>query len=73
VVSGTITDYDSSNPGCAPVDYAKGSTFVDVGGTDVHMLRNEGTEAAETIAVQLIPQGQARKTAQPEPNNCHVS
>ena len=37
------------------------------------MLRNEGTEAAETIAVQLIPQGQARKTAQPEPNNCHVS
>jgi quercetin dioxygenase-like cupin family protein len=73
VVSGTVTNYDSSDPHCAARTYSGGSSFNDAGGTDVHLLRNEGTEAAETIAVQLIPQGQARKTAQPEPNNCHVS
>ena len=43
VVTGTITDYDDSNPHCAPVSYSAGSTFTDSGGRDVHMLRNDGT------------------------------
>ncbi len=73
VVSGTVTNYDSSDPHCAARTYSGGSSFTDAGGSDVHMLRNEGTQAAETIAVQLIPQGQPRKTNQPEPSNCHVN
>jgi hypothetical protein len=45
---------------------------VDSGGDDVHMLRNEGTDVAETIAVQFIPQGVPRRTDEPEPSNCHI-
>jgi hypothetical protein len=72
VKAGTITDYDSSNPGCAGVTYTQGQTFTDAGGTDVHMLRNEGTVTAETVAVQFIPQGQPRKTTEPEPAGCNI-
>jgi hypothetical protein len=72
VVSGTIGDYDDSNPNCAPVYYTKGQVFTDSGGTDVHMLRNDdGTVAAETIAVQFIPGGQPRKVNEPEPAGCN--
>jgi hypothetical protein len=37
------------------------------------MLRNESGAPAETIAVQFLPTGAARKTPAPEPPNCHVS
>lgn len=73
VVQGTVTNYDSSAPGCRGTSYPSGTSFTDAGGTDVHMLRNEGAVAAETIAVQFIPSGQPRKTAAAEPANCHVS
>jgi hypothetical protein len=72
VVSGTITDYDDSNPQCAPVSYSAGSTFTDSGGKDVHMLRDDGTGSAETIAVQFLPSGQPRKTPEPEPAGCNI-
>jgi quercetin dioxygenase-like cupin family protein len=73
VVNGTVTNYDSDDPACAPHAYSKGSLFVDSGGKDVHMLRNESGAAAETIAVQFLPTGATRKTPAPEPPNCHVS
>jgi hypothetical protein len=38
---------------------------------DVHLLRNESGAPAETIAVQLLPNGAARKTDAPDPGNCH--
>ena len=72
VVNGTITNYMSDDPACSPHVYGKGSSFVDAGGQDVHMLRNEGGEVAETIAVQFIPQGVPRRTDEPQPANCHV-
>jgi quercetin dioxygenase-like cupin family protein len=72
VLNGTVTNYSSDDPTCSPKTYGKGSSFVDAGGDDVHMLRNEGTEVAETIAVQFIPQGIPRRTDKPEPANCHV-
>jgi len=62
VIHGSVTDYESHGNGqCPPQVYAAGSGFVDPGGDDVHMLRNEGTEPAETIAVQLLPQGADRR------------
>lgn len=73
VVNGTVTNYESGDPTCAPHTYSKGSLFVDSGGKDVHMLRNESSAAAETIAVQFLPTGSTRKTPAPEPPNCHVS
>ncbi len=72
VVTGTITNYESSRPNCAGKTYSAGSTFVDEGGTDIHMLANQGSDPAETIAVQLIPSGQPRRIDEPEPANCHV-
>lgn len=69
VVAGTVTNY-TSDANCGPHTYAAGSSFIDNGGTDSHLLRNEGTIAAETIAVQLLPNGSARRIDEPVPENC---
>jgi quercetin dioxygenase-like cupin family protein len=61
VKSGTITNYQAEAAHCAAVSYPAGAAFVDAGGNDVHELKNNGTTAAETVAVQLIPHGQPRK------------
>jgi hypothetical protein len=70
VKSGTITAYDGDDPSCTPVVYTAGTGFVDPGDGHVHILRNEGSVAAETIAVQLIPQGGVRRIDTPAPGNC---
>jgi hypothetical protein len=72
VVAGSITNYASTQLNCAGVTYSAGTEFVDEGGTDVHMLSNDGTVPAETIAVQFIPDGQQRRIDKPEPANCHI-
>ena len=71
VIHGSVTDYEAHGRHCPPRVYAAGSGFVDPGGDDVHMLRNEGTEPAETIAVQLLPQGADRRIDAPaKPDGC---
>jgi len=71
VVSGTVTNYMSDDPSCTPHAYSAGQGFIDEGSGDVHILRNESsTTTAETIAVQLLPTGAARKTDAPAPGNC---
>lgn len=72
VVAGTVTNYESTHRHCAGVTYSAGQEFVDAGGTDVHMLSNNGSIPAETIAVQFIPDGQQRRIDQPEPANCNL-
>lgn len=73
VVSGSVTNYESDQPGCAGQTYTAGQSFVDEGGTHVHMLVNPSvTQSAETIAVQILPHGAPRKTDAPEPQNCHI-
>ena len=62
VVSGSITNYEGDDPSCTKHVYSAGQTFVDEGGGDVHMLRNETQATAETVAVQIIPHGAQRKT-----------
>jgi quercetin dioxygenase-like cupin family protein len=61
VIAGTITAYEGDDPSCTPHVYKAGMTFVDPGGGHVHILRNEGSEVARTIAVQLIPHKAARR------------
>lgn len=70
VVSGSVTDYSSNDPSCAGVTYTAGQSFVDDGGSEVHMVRNNGTEGAEVIAVQFIPHGAQRRIDEPVPANC---
>jgi hypothetical protein len=70
VVAGTVTNYEGDDPTCTPHVYTKGMGFVDAGGKDVHMLVNEGSVPAETIAVQLLPQDAVRRIDAPAPRNC---
>ena len=70
VKSGTITAYDGDDPSCTPTVYPAGTGFVDSGDGHVHILRNEGTVPAETIAVQLLPDGAERRIDMPAPGNC---
>ena len=70
VVAGTVTNYTSGDRACRPQVYVAGSSFVDEGGKDSHLLRNEGTVPAETIAVQLLPTGSTRRIDEPVPANC---
>jgi quercetin dioxygenase-like cupin family protein len=70
VVAGTVTNYDSDARGCRPRVYATGDSFVDSGGKDSHLLRNEGAVAAETIAVQIVPTGATRRIDEPIPAKC---
>ena len=65
-----MTNYHGDDPTCTGQSYSAGSGFVDAGGDDVHILRNEGTVPAETVAVQLLPQGATRKIDKPDPGNC---
>ncbi len=71
VVAGTVTNYTSDDPSCTPQVYGAGSGFVDPGGKDMHTLRNEGSEQAETIAVQFLPKDAVRRTDEPAPGNCN--
>ena len=51
--------------------WTQGSGFVDEGGGQVRVLRNEGTVDARTIAVQLVPASAARRIDAPAPpTNC---
>jgi quercetin dioxygenase-like cupin family protein len=70
VKSGTITAYDGDDPNCTPHVYPAGTGLVDPGGDHVHLLRNEGSVQAETIAVQILPAGAARRIDAPDPGNC---
>jgi quercetin dioxygenase-like cupin family protein len=69
VTLGEVTVYESSL--CTPVRYHMGEGFVDSGGGHVHLIRNESGAAAETVAVQFVPQGATRRIDAPQPNNCN--
>jgi quercetin dioxygenase-like cupin family protein len=71
ITAGTVTEYDGDDPSCTPHVYTAGSSFfVDPGGSHVHLVRNEGTVAAQAIAVRLIPTGQPGRIDAPAPGNC---
>jgi quercetin dioxygenase-like cupin family protein len=70
VVAGTVTNYMGDDPNCTPHIYTAGAGFIDPGGGDVHLLRNETNAPAETIAVQLLPNGAGRRIDAPAAGNC---
>jgi hypothetical protein len=71
VVAGTVTNYMGNDPTCTGHAYTAGTGFIDPGGEDVHMLRNQSSVQAETIAVQLLPRQAVRRIDKPGPDNCH--
>lgn len=77
VTAGTLTAYDGHDPDCKPKVYTVGMGFVDPGAGHVHLIRNEGTIPASSIAVQLIrahPDGSSsaadRRIDVADPGNC---
>ena len=73
VTQGTVTEYDGDDPTCTPHVYSANGTnaFVDIGGGDVHIIRDESGAVAKTVAVQLIPKDATRRIdVTPAPGNC---
>ena len=70
VTAGTVTAYEGDDPNCEPSVYTQGMGIVDPGAGHVHLLRNEGTVEARTVAVQLIPAGAVRRIDAENPGNC---
>jgi quercetin dioxygenase-like cupin family protein len=70
VTAGTVTAYEGDDPSCEPTRYTVGMGFVDPGGDHVHLLRNETSEEARTVAVQVIPAGAGRRIDAPAPAAC---
>ncbi len=70
VTAGAVTAYEGDDPLCTPRVYTVGMGFVDEGGDHVHIVRNEGSEIARTMAVQLIPAGATRRIDAAAPGSC---
>ena len=70
VVSGTVTNYEGGDGHCDITQYSAGSGFVDAGGNDIHMIMNNTSQPAETIALQVIPKGATRRIDEPDPGTC---
>ena len=70
VTAGAVTAYEGDDPACTPHVYTTGMGFVDSGGDHVHLLRNEGSVEARTVAVQIIPADAVRRIDAAAPGSC---
>ena len=70
VTAGAVTQYEGDDPSCTPHVYTAGMSFVDLGGSHVHIVRNEGNVEAQVIAFRLVPAGQPGRIDAPDPGNC---
>jgi hypothetical protein len=70
VTEGAVTVYEGNDPDCTPQVYTEGMGLVDHGGSHVHLIRNETSDDARTIAIQLIPAAAVRRIDAPAPGNC---
>jgi quercetin dioxygenase-like cupin family protein len=73
VTQGSVTVYEGDDPSCTPHVYTANTahnSFVDIGGGDVHLIRNETNAVAQTIAVQFTPAGATRRVDADKPGNC---
>jgi quercetin dioxygenase-like cupin family protein len=70
VKTGTVARYEAQ--GCTRTEVSAGGAFVEEPG-DVHVLRNETAQTAETIVTFIVPVGAATRIDEPQPANCGVS
>jgi hypothetical protein len=69
-VPGGSTGWHTHDPSCTPQVYTVGMGLVDAGGDHIHLLRNEDSVEARTVAVQLIPAGATRRIDAEAPVGC---
>jgi quercetin dioxygenase-like cupin family protein len=73
VTAGTLTLYDSDNPGCAPQRIRAGHGFVEQA-NHVHLARNEGKKPVRLVATYLgTPHGLSPDLPATQPAGCSVS
>jgi quercetin dioxygenase-like cupin family protein len=71
VTSGQVTAYEADDPTCTGKVYKAGEGLIDqVRSNQVHLIRNETSEPAETITVQILPRDAQRRIDTPNPGNC---
>jgi hypothetical protein len=70
VKSGALTLYRADDPACTPHVVPAESGFVD-DGSDVHVVRNEGSVDAVVYVTSLVPRGAARRIDEPAPAGCN--
>ena len=70
ISSGTMSFYSADDPTCSPTTYQPGDTFVDQGGSHVHIARNEGGTNLVLFATYLLPVGAGLRTDAPDPGTC---
>jgi len=70
VTSGTVTVYHGEDPTCKPETYTAGQSFIDYGGDDTHVIRNETATEAKSVAVQIIPSKANRRIDRPANPAC---
>ena len=70
VQEGTFTLYNADDRKCRPHNYGPGQAFVDRGGGNVHIGRNETDQAVRVVVTFAIPVGAAPTTSVPNPGTC---
>jgi quercetin dioxygenase-like cupin family protein len=69
VTEGTVTVYHED---CSFETFSAGQSFTDLGCGDIHNIRNESGAVAKTVAVQLVPNGAARRIDRDNPGCSQV-
>ena len=69
VVSGTMTFYESDDPGCSPIVRTAGQGYLDAG-DHAHIARNESSAPATNVVTYFAPPGAALRIDEPAPGNC---
>ena len=69
VTEGEITVYEGDGL-CSSNVYGVGDGSIDLGGGHVHRIANEGSVAAKTVVVQIIPKDAARRIDASKPSTC---
>ena len=70
VTAGELTIYYAADPDCEGTTYGANDTFLDKGGSMVHIARNEGATALTLWATYLVPVGVPFRTDAPDPGTC---
>jgi hypothetical protein len=70
VTAGELTIYYAADPECDGTTYGANDTFIDKGGNNIHIARNEGLSNLTLWATYLVPVGTPFRTDVPDPGTC---
>lgn len=70
IQEGTFTLYNASDRTCRPRRYGPGQAFVDRGGGNVHIGRNETDKPVRVLVTFVLPKGAPTTIDAPDPGHC---